>query len=49
VELSANLLLYGGRKLAVRLAGYSKANVNNSIPNNNTSGIGDSVREDVLR
>jgi hypothetical protein len=49
VELSVNLLLYGGRKLAVRLAGYSKANIDNSIPNNNTNGIGDSVQEDVLR
>lgn len=39
----------GGRKLAVRLAGYSKANIDNSIPNNNTNGTGDSVQEDVLR
>ena len=49
VELLVNQLLYGGRKLAVRLAGYSKANIDNSIPNNNTNGIGDSVQEDVLR
>ena len=27
----------------------TKANIDNSIPNNNTNGIGDSVREDVLR
>jgi hypothetical protein len=49
VELLLNQLLYGGRKLAVRLARYSKANIDNSIPNNNTNGIGDSVQEDVLR
>lgn len=48
-ELPVNQLLYGGRKLAVRLAGYSKANIDNSIPNNNTNGTGDSVQEDVLR
>lgn len=49
VELSANLLLYGGRKLAVRLAGYSEVNIDNSISNNNTNGTGDSVHGDVLR
>lgn len=47
--ITGNQLLYGGRKLAVRLAGYSKANIDNSIPNNNTNGTGDSVQEDVLR
>jgi hypothetical protein len=49
VELSANLLLYGGRKLAVRLAGYSEVNIDNSISNNNTNGTGDCVHGDVLR
>lgn len=39
----------GGRKRADRRAGYSKANVDNNSPNNNTNGTGDSVREDVLR
>ena len=48
-KVKESLLLYGGRKLAVRLAGYSKANIDNSVPNNNTNGIGDSVQEDVLR
>jgi hypothetical protein len=49
VELSVNLLLYGGRKLAVRLAGYSEVNIDNSISNNNTNGTGDSVHGNVLR
>jgi hypothetical protein len=49
VELSVNPLLYGGRKLAVRLAGYGKVNIDNSISNNNTNGIGDSVHGNVLR
>lgn len=39
----------GEESRANRLAGYSKANIDNSIPNNNTNGIGDSVQEDVLR
>ena len=39
----------GERKLVVRLEGYSEVNVDNSIPNNNTNGTGDSVQEDVLR
>lgn len=49
VGLSANALLYGGRKRADRRAGYSEVNIDNSIPNNNTNGTGDSVQEDVLR
>lgn len=49
VEILLILLLYGGIKLAVRLAGYSKVNNRYNSPNNNTNGTGDSVQEDVLR
>lgn len=49
VEILLTKLLYGGRKLAVRLAGYSEVNIDNSISNNNTNGTGDSVHGDVLR